>query len=287
MHTKSNSHLHFPTALSFPSFIFTIMDDLDEIMKLTGTHRWAAGPSKPTFPRVKGYFAFPPTVTPDGHIAFTFTIKGAIEGDSREGRERQERASREAAEARKEAAWQERRRRDVQLHEERLARERAEALTGEMAWVRAGGSLRDAHGRRDKVRTEQLRAEIRLLDEEARLTAQWNAYEARWCALLAVNTPVTFKDVPWPLPSAVASVDDLVPGAIEEFLFGPLRVRRNTVTKRERFRASFLRWHPDKMSALLQRVVPEDESAVQEGVKAVFRCLRALQEAQRRGGDLR
>lgn len=238
----------------------------------------------PSVPWTRGYFAFPPTVTPDGRIVFTFTVSGKTE-DLQILREREERATRAAEAERqerlKEEAWQERLRRDAQLHEERLAQERAEALIGEMDWVRKGGSLRDATGRRDMARTEQLRAEVRILDEETRLMKLWDGYETRWRALLARMDPVTFADVPWPLPVTPRTVDELVPATVEEFLLGSLRVRKNTVTRRERIRASLLRWHPDKVSALMSRVVEDDRAAVREGIHTVFRHLKAMQDFDR------
>ncbi|KZT70516.1 hypothetical protein DAEQUDRAFT_725448 [Daedalea quercina L-15889] len=236
----------------------------------------------------RGYFAFPPAVTQDGRIAFTFAINPPEEPEVL--REREEQAARAAEAERqerlKEEAWQERLRRDIQRHEERLAQERAEALIGEMEWVRAGGSLRDANGRRDKVRTEQLREEIRILDEEARLVKLWDGYEARWRAVLAATDAVTFEDVPWPLPLTPRTVDELVPAAIEEFLFGSLRVRRNTVTRRERIRASLLKWHPDKAAALMSRVIREDQAVVREGIHTVFRCLKDMQDAYKPSPDM-
>ncbi|KAG5220669.1 mitochondrial carrier domain-containing protein [Salix suchowensis] len=56
--------------------------------------------------------------------------------------------------------------RGTSSHTARLEREQAEATQGEFDWVRSGGILRDARGRRDKVRTEAIRTEIRRRDEE-------------------------------------------------------------------------------------------------------------------------
>lgn len=231
-----------------------------------------------SMPWVKGYFAFPPTA--DGRVLFTFSQRP--QNDLQVAREQADREAEAEQERRtKELAWEERCQRDAQVRQERLERERAEALVGEMDWVRAGGSLRDANGRRDVVRTEQLRAEIRLQDEEKRLMAQWDAYEARWRALLASSSTVSFRDVPWPTPTAPSSVDELTNAAIADFIFGPLQVRKNTITRRERIRASLLRWHPDKVYSILVRTVEEDTNVVREGVNTVFRCLKALQDAER------
>ncbi|KAL6303214.1 hypothetical protein BKA93DRAFT_721024, partial [Sparassis latifolia] len=178
---------------------------------------------------------------------------------------------------------EERCRRAAQAREEQLARERAEALKGEMWWVRFGFYLLDERGHKLVERTEALRAEVRILDEETRRLTMWNAYESRWRELFASSTPVAFKDVPWPLPATLSSVDELADSeaAIEEFIFATLIVRTNTVTRRERLRASLLRWHPDKVSAVFVRVVPEDMEAVRDGINTVFRHLKALQDKER------
>ncbi|CCM04737.1 uncharacterized protein FIBRA_06925 [Fibroporia radiculosa] len=233
---------------------------------------------KTSIPWTKGYFAFPPPAS-DSRTHFASATNQLIAEEPRVLQEHLERAKLVAEATWKEEAWQERCRRDAQRRTERLERERTEALVGEMAWVRAGGSLRDALGRRDVVRTEQLRAEIRLLDEEQRLMTRWNAYETRWRTLIAATTPISFADIPWPVIHSPHSMDELHSGAVEEFLLAPLRVRGNTITKRERIRASILRWHPDKLSVLLQRVVQEDADVVREGVNAVFRYLKALQDS--------
>lgn len=171
---------------------------------------------------------------------------------------------------------------EKQKHEaerkKRIEKEREIATEGEFEWVRSGGVLRDAQGRRDKVRTESIKQEIRLREREKRLTDQWDTYERNWHTLLESNTPVSFKDVPWPLPSCPSSVEDLSFSAISEFLLEPLEVRTNTVTQRERIRTSLLRWHPDKISDVLERVVEDDVRAVREGIGAVFVSLKRMKE---------
>ena len=128
------------------------------------------------------------------------------------------------------------------------------------------------------MRTERIRQELRLQVEEQLLMERWKAYEAHWRVLLVSNGPVTFGDLPWPLQSTPGpvNVQQLTQAAISEFLLAPLRVRTNTVTQKERIRASLLRWHPDKLASVLRRVVEEDVDNVREGVGAVFMCLKAL-----------
>jgi len=143
---------------------------------------------------------------------------------------------------------------------------------------RSGGVLRDIQGRRDRARTERIRAEICLQMEEQLLLNQWKTYEQGWRTLFASDGSLTFHDIPWPLESAPSDVAQLTPAAISKFIFATLRVRRNKVTQRERIRASLLRWHPDKLAAVLPRVIESDQEAVLEGVGAVFRCLNKLQQ---------
>jgi hypothetical protein len=162
--------------------------------------------------------------------------------------------------------------------QKRLEKEREVATHGEIEWVRSGGVLRDAQGRRDKVHTDRIRYEIRLQKREKLLKERWEMYERKWGALLASDDRVSFKDMPWPLQRCPSSVGDLTFKAISDFLLEPLEIRTNTVTKRERIRTSLLRWHPDKMSSVLCRVVEEDVGIVREGVGAVFMCLKSMKE---------
>ena len=160
----------------------------------------------------------------------------------------------------------------------RMDKEHEIATEGEFEWVRSGGVLRDAQGRRDKVRTESIRQEIRLREREKRLMDQWDSYEHKWHTLLASRTPVAFKDIPWPLPTCPSSIEDLSFSAISDFLLEPLKVRTNNVTQRERIRTSLLRWHPDRISDVLERVVKDDVDAVREGIGAVFVSLKLMKD---------
>ncbi|EEB95289.1 hypothetical protein MPER_05760 [Moniliophthora perniciosa FA553] len=54
----------------------------------------------------------------------------------------------------------------------RMSREQAEATRGEEEWVRNGGILRDADGKRDFQRTEAVREELRLRDIEKALKGE-------------------------------------------------------------------------------------------------------------------
>lgn len=225
----------------------------------------------------KGYFAFPPggvrlPLTPSQNI----TTTAATDDDN-------DNASLRAT---KEQAWKERCQRDAETRQGRLERERALALLGEMEWVRAGGTLRDVYGRRDVVRTDELRAEIQRQDEEKRVNEMWEVYETRWRDILNSDVAVGFQDIPWPLATTTTTTttttaEEITLTAVKDFLFATLKVRSNSVSRRDRIRASILRWHPDKMAGLLVRVVPDDELAVINGINAVFRCLKELQDTER------
>ncbi|KAI0635271.1 hypothetical protein C8Q77DRAFT_1107071 [Trametes polyzona] len=147
------------------------------------------------------------------------------------------------------------------------------ALQSEMAHVRMGLSIRDRYGRVDKARTEFVRGEIRRRDELARVIKQWETYETRWHMLLASEGPVAFTDIPWPSPTPPASVLDLHPDAVVQFFVESLQVPGNVATETERLRSALLRWHPDKMSVILSRVVESDLHSVREGINLVFRTL--------------
>ncbi|KAG0702217.1 hypothetical protein DFH29DRAFT_922870 [Suillus ampliporus] len=165
----------------------------------------------------------------------------------------------------------------------RLHKERELIEKSEIEWVRGGGVLRDAQGRRDKARTERIRAELKLQEEEKQKTDRWRDYDERWKALVASDKALSFTDIPWPLRTAPScrDTDTFTLPVISEFLFESLSVRTNTITKKSRIRSSILRWHPDKSSPVVSRVVAEDVDAVREGIHSVFHCLKRLQDNER------
>ncbi|KAK0439336.1 hypothetical protein EV421DRAFT_1820291 [Armillaria borealis] len=159
----------------------------------------------------------------------------------------------------------------------RRAAEKAEALRGEENWVRNGGLLRDADGNRDYARTNAIREELKLRDLEESLVNRWNAYEKAWQDLVSSNSPLRFSDIPWPVTAIVFfPISDITMAKVEDVLLGDLRVRGCVVTRKERIRNSLLRWHPDKMTAILSRVVQEDIGDVENGIGIVVRCLHHL-----------
>ncbi|KAJ7758731.1 hypothetical protein B0H16DRAFT_1313788 [Mycena metata] len=240
---------------------------------------FATGTRSPqsTPPRAAGYFAFPPGSTsapPPPQVAST-----DLAAKREEEAQRQKKAALEEA-------WAARLVRDAAARKVRIEAEAAEGLKGEIDWVRSGGILRDAQGNRDYARTEAIREELRLSALERGLMERWSTYEARWVDLAGragrdreKSRDLGFDDIPWPVSpteNQPVKLADLTVDRVEEFLLASLRVRGSTVTKRERVRGSLLRWHPDKMTGMLARIVETDLDAVREGIHAVVLCLHQL-----------
>ncbi|TFK49448.1 hypothetical protein OE88DRAFT_1663027 [Heliocybe sulcata] len=244
---------------------------------------WKIGavPNKYAFrsppPFAKGYFAIPPTDEPSQNTRSFFTSTPPEEPQDEP--EHEDDAYQEPSTPEPESpSPEERQKEEARL--KRLEQERAIAEAGEIDWVRSGGILRDADGNRDLTRTNAIREELHLQAEEKRLREQWDTYQKRWQAIASSQEPLHFKDIPWPLPVAPGSVEEMTQEKIEDFIMSPLKIRGNKVTPKGRLRGSMLRWHPDKLGAVVARVVPEELEDVKEGVGVVFRCLKALQDKQ-------
>ncbi|KAF9222549.1 hypothetical protein BS17DRAFT_783022 [Gyrodon lividus] len=126
---------------------------------------------------------------------------------------------------------------------------------------------KSAERAREKVRREQVRAESAVLEA-------WNSYESRWAAVSGSSEPLGFHNIPWPLLAPAARVTDITAENITSFLMHP--VHSCKCSRRERIRGALLRWHPDRFSRMLHRVVDSERSAVEEGVGVVTRCLNEL-----------
>ncbi|RDB27490.1 hypothetical protein Hypma_003843 [Hypsizygus marmoreus] len=228
-------------------------------------------------PRTLGYFAFPPPGSPS-------FVANASPPEPPVAQSQNVPSSSAGTDAQQEDLWAARVKRDEELHRQRVAREEAEARRGEEDWVRSGGVLRDAEGRRDEVRTRAVREELRLRDVEARLMRRWERYEREWRRLQAGDgngrggEKLRFGDIPWPVDvgEEVVELRHLAVHRVTEFLLEGLKVRGCKVTRRERLRSSLLRWHPDKMTAVLTRVEKEDVEMVRQGVRVVVECLQLL-----------
>lgn len=224
-------------------------------------------------PYMAGYFAFPPpSFAPNSTISTAGFAPEFLHTDTH---------PRPRPTAGSNRTWEEKQKREAELRRRKLEQEREQALEGEMDWVSVGGWLRDAYGRKDRLRTEQLRAQARVRDEKRRIIAQWDAYEAQWRALLASTGLISFANIPWPVTSSPTSVDNLTPDDVAEFFIAPLRVSANGTSRKDRIRTSLLRWHPDKLSAVLARTVEQDSDCVRSGINTVFRILKDMQDYER------
>lgn len=164
-----------------------------------------------------------------------------------------------------------------------LASIAAEARKAEELWVSQGGVLTDTQGQTDWARMNAIREELKLKKLEAQILQHWNSYDQAW-----VNMPsrvkkdiilLKFGDIPWPLEGVGErefKIQDLTVEHVEKFLMESLTVRSVSCTKKERIRSSFLRWHPDKLGWLLQRVDPKHIEMVRMGIGIVMESLQRL-----------
>jgi hypothetical protein len=219
-----------------------------------------------------GYLAFPPN-------GFSPSQADPVVWDTERQQDDDQEHQRRKAEADQKFAWELRLKKEAENRQQRIAREEAEARRGEEEWVRSGGTLRDAEGRRDMAKTQAVRDELKLREIEERLVRRWEEYERQWKELWNDKGAVIFQNIPWPVnvdSREALDLDDLNVEKVEDFLLSGLKVRGNRVTKKDRVRSSLLRWHPDKMTAVLARVIDEDMEAVKQGISVVMLCLQEL-----------
>jgi len=180
------------------------------------------------------------------------------------------------------SAWRERERVEVERRKAREAKEREEALKGEKDWVRSGGVLRDAEGRRDYARTAEVRKLVEEEEARRRALERWATYQAAWTKLNSSTGLLSFGDIPWPLinkPNDPCQLRDK--NAIAQFLYETLHIPGVKSTRKDRLRTSLLRWHPDKLGPLFARVKEEDVEAVRDAVDAVVIVLMELQDQEK------
>ncbi|KAF8623937.1 hypothetical protein AX15_006103 [Amanita polypyramis BW_CC] len=105
---------------------------------------------------------------------------------------------------------------------------------------------------------------------------------------LSLRPSHTQKNNPCTLPNANATSlttpDQLSITLVQDFLLAPLSVRGCTTTPKARIRSSLLRWHPDKLGWLLEKVKVEDVEDVKRGVGVVVECLQRMFAACQSGG---
>ncbi|KAF9240457.1 hypothetical protein BU15DRAFT_87664 [Melanogaster broomeanus] len=225
---------------------------------------------------MRGYFAFPPPPSSSSSSAQPADTGFDEPQATSSGQSRAHRVEEEDSGKPEQRHTDEDRRK-------RLEQEQQLGESSEVEWVRAGGVLRDAFGRRDKARTEDIRTELKLQEVEKWKMERWKSYEERWRRVGGSAEPIVFADFPWPLRDRIMDRDlhRLTRQTVSDFLFESLTVRSNITTKKERIRSSLLRWHPDKISPVLSRVTPSDVEPVREGIHIVFGIVKALQDAER------
>ncbi|KZV71104.1 hypothetical protein PENSPDRAFT_684963 [Peniophora sp. CONT] len=145
----------------------------------------------------------------------------------------------------------------------------------------------------DRIRrwSEELKRKIQAAKENSeRVSGQrqpaikdaWAAYEAQ---RLSLPSQLEFRTILWPVlnppsrvppqaPGGLLVVRGLTRGALREFLLSP--THSVDMSHRARLQAALLRWHPDKMGKVMERVIERDQVVVQEGVKLVVGELAVL-----------
>ena len=86
-----------------------------------------------------------------------------------------------------------------------------------------------------------------------------------------------FDDIPWPMFSQPASLEDLSEAKVAKFVLSPLHPGE---TRRDKIRNALKRWHPDRFGRLSGRVKDEEKEAIEDGVGIVARCLNDLLERE-------
>ncbi|TRM69099.1 hypothetical protein BD626DRAFT_472923 [Schizophyllum amplum] len=161
--------------------------------------------------------------------------------------------------------------------------------------------------RKETRRLEKAAAEERRLHKAhkhaMRFVEARERYEKRWNELLAepneAAASLMFADIPWPVLAAYRheakdhegsplTVEDLTLDSISAFLLpvsapAPANAADTSVEesrkkeRKERLRASYLRFHPDKFEGrLMKRIRPEHQEEVKSAVGAVVRALNTL-----------
>ena len=186
---------------------------------------------------------------------------------------------------------------EIHRRQKRVESELSEGLNGDIEWVRSGGVLRDSSGRRDLAHTQWIREQLDEQELERKALTAWAEYEDRWRANLLIRAGrpknhsssglakgededkgIGFRDVAWPVAKPPEDPEELVFGAVREFVLAPLRGRNVTLSKRrDRIRQLLLRYHPDKTTFLLSRVAEKEKDGVREGINNVFMSLKSLQ----------
>ncbi|CCM05361.1 uncharacterized protein FIBRA_07575 [Fibroporia radiculosa] len=188
---------------------------------------------------------------------------------AREQAKREEEKLREAArreeEKRREAA---RRRLEEERRAAREAKRQADERERQRQEKARQEAQREAQQRENELRRLQEEARNQQAAFDSRVKEFSKIYEEKWKCLRS-NVPlpelVSFNQFPWPFLDDVQDLTDITEERIGLFIFHPLREEMNGKTVKERIRAEFLKWHPDKLERIvLNKVRPGDHKDVLE-----------------------
>ncbi|GJE86707.1 hypothetical protein PsYK624_027880 [Phanerochaete sordida] len=144
----------------------------------------------------------------------------------------------------------------------------------------------------------QLYAEIQRLrdryepaDPKASLVDKFNLYEQKWLALKTGFNPnglpvpdgsVPFHEMPWPVLDPLGDLSKLTLDAVRAFIFHEARPQTTEGrSDREKVKAELLRFHPDKLAAVLRKVLPDDKQKCLITATAITGILNDIQTSLR------
>lgn len=145
--------------------------------------------------------------------------------------------------------------------------------------------------REQKNREEHARREWEGLQEERDMSSgvegmgwedvraiqiAWYEYERQW---QDTTQPLTFNTIRWPMLGRPRTVEDIQQSKdeIQAFLLSPYHSIE--LSARQRIKAARLRWHPDKFSGRMERVVAEDRESVRQGLTELLHCFTLIQKS--------
>lgn len=167
-------------------------------------------------------------------------------------------------------------------------RQREERRRKEMEeWLRQAEQMRreaeeQMRSEREKLKNWEEQRRKHQEDLRRSIDRAWAAYEAQH---LLPPSQLEFHTILWPVltppsrvPSKTTGAPPIIRGlsrrALREFVLSP--THSVDMSARARIQVALLRWHPDKMGRVMERVVEKDREAVEEGVKLVVGELAVL-----------
>ena len=187
-------------------------------------------------------------------------MRGVFGVGGYQGAESAEETRRREARERAEAEHWARVEREDEAREEKRRREKKERRAARESLNDDGDAKRDEKRRRDRKEKEKDKATRASASD-----AKWADFEKRWTALEdsgESSSSLAYDDVPWP-PKMTELLRRAAKGA-----------GRETREFKVAYRASLMRWHPDKFAARHgPRLVENDRERILARVNAVARAL--------------